>query len=54
MYRLLDASSTLNAAMHSKPANTEKVATIRSFHECVRKLGRGVLRYHLAMLMRNR
>ena len=40
--------------MRSKFANTEKVATIRSIHECVRKLGRGVLRYHLAMLMRNR
>jgi len=36
--------------MRSKFANTEKVATIRSFHECVRKRGRGVLRYHLAVL----
>jgi len=40
--------------MHSKPANTVQLANRRRFYELVRKLGRGVLRYHLAMLTRNR
>ncbi len=40
--------------MHSKPANTVQLANIRSFYELVCKLGRGVLRYHFAVLMRNR
>ena len=40
--------------MQSKSANTVQLYNRRSFYERVRKLGRGVLRYHLAMLMRNR
>ncbi len=40
--------------MHSKSANTVQLANIRSFYELVCKLGRGVLRYPLAVLMLNR
>ncbi len=40
--------------MQSKSANTVQLANIRSFYERVRKLGRGVLRYPLAMLTLNR
>ena len=40
--------------MHSKSANTVQLANRRSFYERVRKLGRGGLRYQLAMLMLNR
>ena len=40
--------------MQSKSANTVELANIRSFYERVRNLGRGVRRYHLAMLMLNR
>ena len=40
--------------MQSKSGNTVELANIRSFYERVRNLGRGVRRYHLAMLMLNR
>ncbi len=40
--------------MQSNSVNTKKLANIRSFYERVRKLGRGVLRYPLAMLTLNR
>ena len=40
--------------MQSNSVNTIKLANIRSFYERVRKLGRGVLRYPLAMLTLNR
>ena len=40
--------------MQSKLANIVMVLMIRSFYRRVRKLDNRVLRYHLAMLMRNR
>ena len=40
--------------MHSKSVNTKKLANIRIFYNRVRNLGRGVLRYPLAVLMLNR
>ena len=40
--------------MQSNSVNTIRLANIRSFYELVRKLGRGVLRYPLAVLMLNR
>lgn len=40
--------------MQSNSVNTIKLANIRSFYERVRNLGRGVRRYHLAMLTLNR
>ena len=54
MYRLLEAPSTLNAVMHSQSVDTIKLSNIRSFYERVRKLGRGVLRFHFAMPTLNR
>ncbi len=40
--------------MHSQSVDTIKLANIRSFYERVCKLGWGVLRCYLAMLMLNR